>query len=66
MCAYKRGERYFTSYHWCNECPPIATYRVMERQQKLVWANANKKRKEAWEKNNPKAVERLKKRKQFG
>lgn len=44
ICAYKRGERYFTSYHWCNECPPPNEYRAMEREQKLAWANRNAKK----------------------
>ena len=44
ICAYKRGEPQFTSYHWCNECPPIAVYRAMERQQKLDWAKRNAKK----------------------
>jgi len=44
LCAHKRGERYFTSYHWCNECPPMEIYRAMERQQKLDWANRDKKK----------------------
>jgi hypothetical protein len=66
ICAYKRGEPQFTSYHWCNECPPLAEYRAMERQQKLDWANANKARKQAWENKNTKTVERTKKRKELG
>jgi hypothetical protein len=44
LCAHKRGERYFTSYHWCNECPHMDIYRAMERQQKLDWTNRNKKK----------------------
>jgi hypothetical protein len=44
ICAYKRGEPYFTSYHWCNECPPADEYRAMERQQKLAWAKRNAKK----------------------
>jgi hypothetical protein len=44
ICAYKRGEPQFTSYHWCNECPPITVYRAMERQQKLDWAKRNVKK----------------------
>ena len=44
LCAHKRGERYFTMYHWCNECPPMDIYRAMERQQKLDWANRDKKK----------------------
>jgi hypothetical protein len=44
MCAYKRGEPYFTSYHWCNECPTSVEYRALEKQHKLAWANANKQR----------------------
>jgi hypothetical protein len=44
LCAHKRGERYFTSYHWCNECPPSPEYRALERQQKLDWTNRNKKK----------------------
>jgi hypothetical protein len=46
-CAYKREEPYFTSYHWCNECPAYNEYRLLERQQKLDWANAHKARKTA-------------------
>jgi hypothetical protein len=42
MCAHKRGERYFTSYHWCNECPNIVEYRALERQQKLDWSARKK------------------------
>jgi hypothetical protein len=49
LCAYKRGETYFTSYHWCNECPPADQYRSMEKEQKLAWTKANKERKQAWE-----------------
>jgi hypothetical protein len=44
ICAYKRGEPYFTNYHWCNECPPPDEYRVIERQQKLDWAKRNVKK----------------------
>jgi hypothetical protein len=44
ICAYKRGEPYFTSYHWCNECPPSDEYRALEKQQKLAWTKANKER----------------------
>jgi len=44
ICAYKRGEPYFTNYHWCNECPPPDEYRALERQQKLNWANRNVKK----------------------
>jgi hypothetical protein len=56
ICAYKRGERYFTSYHWCNECPPVSEYRAMERQQKLDWTNANKKRNETWKIKNVRRI----------
>jgi hypothetical protein len=44
ICAYKRGEPYFTSYHWCNECPPLDEYRALEKQQKLAWAKRNVKK----------------------
>ena len=44
MCAYKRGEPYFTSYHWCNECPPSDEYRALEKQHKLAWAKRNVKK----------------------
>lgn len=56
ICAHKRGEPQFTSYHWCNECPPIAEYRAMEREQKLAWTNANKKRNEAWKVKNVRRI----------
>ena len=66
ICAYKRGERYFTSYHWCNECPPLAEYRLLERQQKLDWANRNKAIKESWQDKNQRTVSRNKNKKEFG
>lgn len=44
ICAYKRGEPYFTNYHWCNECPAPDEYRSIERQQKLNWAKRNVKK----------------------
>ena len=56
ICAYKRGEPQFTSYHWCNECPPLTLYRAMERQQKLDWTNANKARKLSWENKKAKKM----------
>lgn len=56
MCAYKRGEPYFTSYHWCNECPPSDEYRALEKQQKLAWSNANKKRDESWKTKNARRI----------
>ena len=58
ICAYKREEPYFTNYHWCNECPPPDEYRVIERQQKLNWVNANKARDTAWKNKNGKRLER--------
>jgi len=66
ICAYKRGEPFFTTYHWCNECPPIKEYLQLERQQKLAWTNRNKKKKEAWEIKHPKAAARIKNQKLLG
>jgi hypothetical protein len=56
MCAYKREERYFTSYHWCNECPPLDEYRALEKQHKLDWAKANKARNDAWKNKNARRI----------
>jgi hypothetical protein len=56
LCAYKRGERYFTSYHWCNECPPSDEYRALEKQHKLDWAKANKARDTAWKNKNARRI----------
>jgi len=47
LCAYKRGEREFTSYHWCNECPPIDQYNKLLKQHKLEFAARNKKLRES-------------------
>jgi hypothetical protein len=41
MCAYKRGEPFFTSYHWCNECPPMKEYLSLEKTHKADWAKRN-------------------------
>jgi len=47
MCATKRGHWQSTSFHWCNECPPLDEYRKLEKAQKLAWSNRNKKLKES-------------------
>jgi hypothetical protein len=44
MCAYKRGEPFFTSYHWCNECPPMKEYLSLEKTHKAAWAKRNEKK----------------------
>jgi hypothetical protein len=44
MCAYKRGEPFFTSYHWCNECPPMKEYIAIEKTHKADWAKKNAKK----------------------
>jgi len=45
LCAVKRGHWQATSFHWCNECPPMDEYRKLEKAQKVAWTNANKKKK---------------------
>ena len=56
MCAHKRGEPYFTSYHWCNECPSLNEYRALEKQHKLDWTKANKARHDVWKTKNERRI----------
>ena len=44
LCAVKRGHWQATSFHWCNECPPLNEYKQLEKIQKLAWAEVNKKK----------------------
>jgi hypothetical protein len=44
LCAVKQGHWQATSFHWCNECPPLDEYKKLEKIQKAAWIESNKKK----------------------
>lgn len=41
LCAVKRGHWQATSFHWCNQCPPLEEYKELEKLQKAAWRRAS-------------------------
>ena len=42
LCKYHREGS--VSGHWCNLCPPISEYKLIERAEELAWKKKNNKK----------------------